>query len=131
MLSPCRGLRLQLTAVPEGSSACPYELASKKRDAQAAAEEDAGLGSQVGADRPQTRRAGRQPALQSTEALAPGGSACIACSARWATRTRPHRFPQDWRWQQRGAKRQQRERAPIAAPSLGARVGDQAGSQQG
>ncbi|KAL4423189.1 hypothetical protein ABPG77_000322 [Micractinium sp. CCAP 211/92] len=61
----------QLTAVPEGSTVCPYEIASKKRDAQAAAEEDERLGSQ------------------------------------------------DWRWQQRGAKRQQRERAPIAAPSLG------------
>ncbi|PSC76403.1 Zinc finger CCCH domain-containing 64 [Micractinium conductrix] len=64
----------QLTVIPEGSTPCPYEIASKKRAAQEAEKEEAGLGNQ------------------------------------------------DWRWQQRGAKRQQLapgERAPIAAPSLG------------
>lgn len=62
----------QLTVVPEGTTKSPYEIASKKRDAQAAEDADSQLG------------------------------------------------VQDWRWQQKGGKRQQRgERAPIAPPSLG------------
>ena len=67
----------QLTAVPEGTSPCPFEIASRKRGADAMAADEARLG------------------------------------------------VQDWRWQQRGGKRQQGqqkgERAPVAAPSLGAR----------
>lgn len=39
---------LQLTAVPEGSSPCPYEIANKKRSAEEAAREDEHLGQQVG-----------------------------------------------------------------------------------
>lgn len=62
----------QLTAVPEGTTKCPYEVASRKRGADAMDDE------QLGA--------------------------------------------QDWRWQQRGGKRQQggqQQRLPVAAPSLG------------
>jgi hypothetical protein len=69
----------QLTAVPEGTSPCPFEIASRKRGADAMAADEARLG------------------------------------------------VQDWRWQQRGGKRQQGqqkgERAPVAAPSLGAHWG--------
>lgn len=67
---------LQLTAVPEGTTKCPYEVASRKRGADAMDDE------QLGA--------------------------------------------QDWRWQQRGGKRQQggqQQRLPVAAPSLGGRGG--------
>lgn len=39
---------MQLTAVPDGSSPCPYEIASKKRNAEEAAREDEQLGQQVG-----------------------------------------------------------------------------------
>ena len=41
-------LTMQLTAVPDGSSPCPYEIASKKRNAEEAAREDEHLGQQVG-----------------------------------------------------------------------------------
>ena len=33
--------------IPEGSTPCPYEIASKKRAAQEAEKEEAGLGNQV------------------------------------------------------------------------------------
>ncbi len=123
----------QLTAVPDGSSPCPYEIASKKRNAEEAAREDEHLGQQVGVQIMTCAVAGSRALLGSAPCRSDWRAASpdmlqLDCSygrSRCIAQHLASRALQDWRWQQRG-KRQKGERPPIAAPSYGELGGSRA-----
>lgn len=117
-LTPASEMSVEaLTSIPEGSTECPFEVASKKRRW-----DGDGGGDGVGSWRQKGCLLGCCGCLLGSAgwlAHAAGAPACLPRSAEEAAREDERLGQQDWRWQQRGGKRQQRERAPVAAPSYG------------